>query len=498
MKNKKLLSIIGAFGLGVTTIPFYTGIANANSVIEELPQIEGILNQESSSMIVNNNFQNSIIVNNKIISTEKDSQGNDVINIFNEDGSIFVQLTIPSSICIEVVEDIEIMDDGILVLGSRETSYSGPERKLVKMSLDGSSLLWVYWDFSDNFISNIEVLDDSTILCYGNGGKIVKINQNGSKIGEFPQPTTISFEYDDNGCIYMNSNNELFLIGGHNNTLKIVKYDLDTQSILFEKELILNISYPSIEISKDRIYILNSDPIFNIPTPPDEKNLYILDTNGNHLETLTDIDNFRLSPSETIFIAKDKELREYNKNGELITEITLPFSYVNNSNNILINKDNSISITNGNEIFTYTVEKPEPKYKGTNSLAVGVPVPNSLEMTMDTNTIDFTGYDGVSDTTNDTLSITVKSGLNYDLSATLTDEIRHSDGVTTMDKSHLRIKTSDDSDYKEFTDIGTPVTIVNNKQYGEHKHNINFKLIADSAVKAGDYEASVKFEVTQK
>ena len=62
MKNKKLLSVIGALGLGITAIPFHTNIANAQSVIEEMPK-------GNAEFVVSDTetYENKIVIGDKII-----------------------------------------------------------------------------------------------------------------------------------------------------------------------------------------------------------------------------------------------------------------------------------------------------------------------------------------------------------------------------------------------------------------------------------------------
>ena len=133
-------------------------------------------------------------------------------------------------------------------------------------------------------------------------------------------------------------------------------------------------------------------------------------------------------------------------------------------------------------------------------LNVQVVADNSLEMSLSTNQISFTGYNGIEDLINNDLNITVSSGLNYDLFAKLNSEIKGTNDIEAIiDKSNLKIKTLDDLEYKEFTTIGTPIKLVDNAPNGKNKvHNINFKLLADSSVKADTYNTSITFEATQK
>ena len=509
MKNKKLLSVIGALGLGITAIPFHTNIANAQSVIEEMPK-------GNAEFVVSDTetYENKIVIGDKIIKPADNKQS---ISIYDSNMS-------PVTVINQSFEDLSVSKYGIVIRNDNNLiKYDFTGQQLWNTTLTKYSST-IESDPLANFEPYMITLDDGSILIpyqthFNTPDEIpiLKYNKDGQQepLGLEKPPAT--GDYDDitmadfsggETIIKKFDNKLVIVVNNHYTRNSVFKYNLDTNELIESSNRIITADpFSGIDvqagfgISKDRIIFSDGDYI------------YIYDMSGNLINKVEFGFDFSTYFGDKITFKSDggfylfqnnqsatksntKIINEFDKDGDHIDNIEIPASI--QIDEIIENPDGSISLRSGNQVNNGTLNKPVQKFKGTNNLAVGVPVPNSLEMTMDTNTIDFTGYDGVSDTTNDTLSITVKSGLNYDLSATLTDEIRHSDGVTTMDKSHLRIKTSDDSDYKEFTDIGTPVTIVNNKQYGEHKHNINFKLIADSAVKSGDYEASVKFEVTQK
>lgn len=133
-------------------------------------------------------------------------------------------------------------------------------------------------------------------------------------------------------------------------------------------------------------------------------------------------------------------------------------------------------------------------------LQVSVQAENSLELALSTNQITFANYNGTQDFTNDDLDVTVSSGLNYDLSATMLEEFTPTfDSSAVMPSELLSIKTSTDNDYKEFTTVGTPIMLVENASNGKNvKHDINFKLKGDSSVKADTYNTTIRFEATQK
>lgn len=119
-------------------------------------------------------------------------------------------------------------------------------------------------------------------------------------------------------------------------------------------------------------------------------------------------------------------------------------------------------------------------------------------MSVSTNTINFGNYNGTEDFNNDDLNVTVTSGLNYDLSATMLKDIISERGDV-MNPKLLNIKESTKKDFSIFNKIGEKLFLVQNSPAGrDNIHNIHFKLIGDSSVKAGNYTTTIQFEATQK
>lgn len=132
------------------------------------------------------------------------------------------------------------------------------------------------------------------------------------------------------------------------------------------------------------------------------------------------------------------------------------------------------------------------------TLNVIVNANNTIELSMSTNTISFDSYNGTKNFENDDLSVSITSGLNYDLSASMTNELSSSEGYN-INSNLLGVKEGSMNEFNTFETIGQKVFLVTNASAGrDNIHNITFKLLGDSSVKAGNYSTTIKFEVEQK
>ena len=126
---------------------------------------------------------------------------------------------------------------------------------------------------------------------------------------------------------------------------------------------------------------------------------------------------------------------------------------------------------------------------------------NVLSLTLDTNSIIFDDFDGTENLEKlGAINLTVNSSLPYELNAYLASNIENSDKTSTMQKEILNLKSSSESEYKTFPDVGvTPIKLLDNQQPGtSNNHSIDIKLKASVLPKADVYKASIKFEVKQK
>lgn len=136
----------------------------------------------------------------------------------------------------------------------------------------------------------------------------------------------------------------------------------------------------------------------------------------------------------------------------------------------------------------------------TSSVDIYIKSENMLSLSLDTNSITFEDFSGVEDIEKlNVVNITVNSSLPYELNSYLETEIQNADATKTMDKSVLNIKSSVDSDYKEFVTVGNKLMLADNQIAGNDiKHSVDLKLKGSLAHKADVYKTVIKFEVKQK
>lgn len=125
---------------------------------------------------------------------------------------------------------------------------------------------------------------------------------------------------------------------------------------------------------------------------------------------------------------------------------------------------------------------------------------NMLSLSLNRNVISFEDFNGTEDIEQiGALGMTINSSLPYEINAYLENEIQNSDKSETMDKRILNLKEGDDTNYKEFTDIKTKLTLSPDNESGNNKiHNFDFKLKGGIAHKKDVYKTTIKFEVNQK
>lgn len=144
--------------------------------------------------------------------------------------------------------------------------------------------------------------------------------------------------------------------------------------------------------------------------------------------------------------------------------------------------------------FTFT------KYTTTSNVDVYIKCENILIMTLDTNSVTFEDFSGVEDMEKaNAVNISINSSLPYEINAYLPTEIQNADKSRTMDKRILSIKANSETQYKEFTDINTKLTLLDNQPAGNDiVHPIDLKLNGGIAHEKDVYKTTIKFEAQQK
>ena len=125
---------------------------------------------------------------------------------------------------------------------------------------------------------------------------------------------------------------------------------------------------------------------------------------------------------------------------------------------------------------------------------------NMLKLSIDTNSITFEDFSGLNDLENlNAVNLTVNSSLPYKINAYLATEIKNSNGTNIMDKNLLNIRVNGQSNYNAFTDIATPIILLDDQEAGNDiSHGIDLMLKGDLAYKKDIYKTTIKFEVEQK
>lgn len=124
-----------------------------------------------------------------------------------------------------------------------------------------------------------------------------------------------------------------------------------------------------------------------------------------------------------------------------------------------------------------------------------------LILGVSTNQIMFEDYSGIEDMVNDEVVLSVSSELPYNVGVTMTEPFKGTiDEDATIRSSNLQVKLSNESDtkYRPFT-MGKKEVIISNAPKGvDVKHNLNFRMKADSVVKEDLYTTTLEFEVEQR
>lgn len=136
----------------------------------------------------------------------------------------------------------------------------------------------------------------------------------------------------------------------------------------------------------------------------------------------------------------------------------------------------------------------------TSNVDIYIKSENMLSMTLSTSNITFEDYSGVSDLEQtNAIEISINSSLPYQLNSYLESKIKNTDGINKIDVDRLNIKDSEDTNYKEFTDINKKLVLKDNCISGNNLfHYIDLKLKGGDAYPSDIYKTVIKFEAEQK
>ena len=97
------------------------------------------------------------------------------------------------------------------------------------------------------------------------------------------------------------------------------------------------------------------------------------------------------------------------------------------------------------------------------------------------------------------VEISVSSSLPYSINVYLESEIYNSDKSEKLEKSILNIKSSNSDLYRTFSDISTPIVLIEENESGNtNTHGIDIKFSGGLTPKADVYKTILKFEVVQR
>ena len=216
---------------------------------------------------------------------------------------------------------------------------------------------------------------------------------------------------------------------------------------------------------------------------------------------------FKNGDIETITFNIDNPYAEFPEVGEAIERVKL----TRNATDLAIARElvNKIEDSNPKKLEFQNILNSieidmafEPK-SATANVDIYIKSENMLKLSLDTNSITFEDFSGVTDMVKpNALELTVSSSLPYQVDAYLATEIQNADKNKNMNKEILKIKANVENEdkYASFTDVNTtPITLLDDQQANNDvKHGIDFKLVGGDAFEKDVYKATIKFEVKQK
>ena len=153
-------------------------------------------------------------------------------------------------------------------------------------------------------------------------------------------------------------------------------------------------------------------------------------------------------------------------------------------------------ITDINGPVDITLERKD----STANLDVYIKSENMLSMSLDTNSVSFDNYSGVSAMEiKDAVGITISSSLPYNLNAYMPTTITNSDGLKTIPIDVLNIKEGGEDSYQTFESTTDKVVLKGDCAKGNGiNHSIDLKLDSNNAHQADIYKTVIKFEAEQQ
>ena len=264
---------------------------------------------------------------------------------------------------------------------------------------------------------------------------------------------------------------------------------------------VLNSRLSSTEVSAFKQW-LTQNPItivYQLATPIYE-NLNIDSTVNLYLNT-TYISNNSIVPASMKIVVdrtpnRAKEAIEIAKTNTTVENISQARCWTNLMKESILKDSFQAEVNNITDIKDLSIKK---KVTTVNS-DIYIKPKNMLSLSIDTNNIIFNDVDAIEDTEKlNAVNLSVISSLPYKINAYLEEEIYNNDKSEMLDKSVLNIKANVADAYKIFTDLSSPLTLLDNQDSGmNNSHIVDLKLVFNSVPKADVYNTVIKFEVEQK
>lgn len=362
-----------------------------------------------------------------------------------------------------------LLNNKIYCIGG--TGYDDNNEIVSSKSLEVYDILTDSWDKKSDLIhtssSLTSVIVNNNIYCIGDNfiDTYDSLNDEWSSVTNIPEQYTL---ISNSGSL----NNTIYFIANNNETsLKVVlSYNVATDSWDELSTIIDYNDFLSSIIVDNAIYSIehNNEDVLEIIK------LYSIDDKSLSNESDESLDNSLFGDN------LDNNISDTN-------------NVENNGISNDVNVDKNTMEENMDEGYLIDTEI------STNNSDIYIVDENSIAMSLDTNSIIFNDFSGISDLEKiNAFNIKVSSNLPYQLNAYLPTEIQNSDKTKSMDKSILNIKEHNESTYKSFANINEKLVLKENCEAGaDTNYGIDIMLKGGIMHEKSVYRTTIQFEVEQ-
>lgn len=289
-----------------------------------------------------------------------------------------------------------------------------------------------------------------------------------------------------------------FYTGGpkENNTLTIFTHHISKEQelILKDESFLGNLEKFKESLRENNLIIIAKlkEPIYEkLPNDLDkifDNNYGYIDIESNSLIKL----NIIIDKIES----KSAQVLNETEANPTVLNIAKSRSWINQMPELSLKDEMQMRLSNISNVSDMVLNRKST----TSNLDVYIKSENILQMSLDTNSINFDDFSGIEDIEKaNAVNITINSSLPYQLNAYLPAEIQNADKTKTLDKSILNIKESSSNSYQTFSNINGKVVLKDNCSSGNQLiHGVDLKLAGGIAHEKDVYKATIKLEVEQK